>query len=276
VLSRAIIRDCVGRDRAGSLIGYVTMIMATGSAFSPLVAGLVDADFGWRANFAWLAVAAAGFAWATWRLLGETRDAAAAPAGARALLAGGWVLLRDPAYLGYALSTAFAMAVWYGFVAGAPFVLHAQLGLPTTAYGAWILLVLAGYVLGNFLAGRLSVRLGGARMIALGQAIALAGAAVQLGLLAAGVLTPLALFLPMAVLVFASGLFLPNLNAFAISVRPELAGSASGLTGFLQMIFSALATVAMGRWLEGSEAPLIALTAGGSLASAAALALARR
>ena len=92
---------------------------------------------------------------------------------------------------------------------------------------------------------------------------------------AADILTPMALFLPMMVIVFASGLFLPNLNAGALSVHPALAGSAAGLTGFLQMGLSALATVAIGAAMAGSEAPLVAATAGTSLASALALLLLR-
>ena len=47
-------------------------------------------------------------------------------------------------------------------------------------------------------------------MIAIGQALALAGTALQLAILAAGILTPLALFVPMTLVVFASGLFCPT------------------------------------------------------------------
>jgi DHA1 family bicyclomycin/chloramphenicol resistance-like MFS transporter len=276
VLGRAIIRDCTPRDRAASLLGYTTMAMSSCASFSPLVAAIVQDLAGWRANFLWLSATALAVLLLCLRFLGETRqdppEGAAAPTR---LLAGYVLLLRSRAFLGYALSGAFAMAAWYSFVAGAPYVLATLLGLPPIAYGKYILVVLAGYVAGNFLAGRLSVRLGGARMIAAGQAIALAGAAVQVALLAAGILTPMALFLPMMVIVFASGLFLPNLNAGALSVHPALAGSAAGLTGFLQMGLSALATVAIGAAMAGSEAPLVAATAGTSLASALALLLLR-
>ncbi|MFM8990315.1 MAG: Bcr/CflA family drug resistance efflux transporter, partial [Alphaproteobacteria bacterium] len=73
----------------------------------------------------------------------------------------------------------------------------------------------------------------------------------------------------------ATGLVLPTQNAGAHSVHPALAGSAAGLTGFLPMGLSALATVAIGAAMAGSEAPLVAATAGTSLASALALLLLR-
>jgi DHA1 family bicyclomycin/chloramphenicol resistance-like MFS transporter len=185
------------------------------------------------------------------------------------------VLLRSRAFLGYALSSAFAQSAWFAFVSGVPYVLHTILGRPITDYGIWILSCAGGYVVGNFLAGRFSVRMGGARMMLIGQAAALAGAALQVGLCVTGVLSPAALFLPMTVIVLAQGLFLPNANAGAISVRPDHAGAASGLLGFLQMTFGAVATLLVGGWLGASEAPLIALTAGTTLASALALLLSR-
>src|SRR5262245_17276213 len=277
VLGRAIIRDCRPRDESASLIGYLTVMMALGSSFAPLAGGLIDAAFGWRANFAALAAAAVLFAVYAWRRLNETRPPmpTATGLGPTALLAGCGVLLRSRAFLGYALSAAFAQATWFGFISGAPHVLHAILGRPLTDYGLWILSCAAGYVVGNFCAGRYSVRFGGTRMMIIGQAIALVGAALQVALCASGVLSGLALFAPMTVIVLAQGLFLPNANAGAVSVRPEYAGAASGLLGFLQMALGAVATLATGAWLGASEAPLIALTAGCSLASALALLLTR-
>lgn len=276
VLGRAIIRDCHPRDRAASLIGYTTMAMSSLAAFSPLIAAIIQDAAGWRMNFVALGTIGALVTGWMWLRLNETKLDRLEGQGPARLLANYLVLLRSRAFLAYALCTAFAMAAWYGFVAGAPYVLIRLLGHPPIDYGKYVLIVLTGYVAGNFLAGRLSVRLGGARMIALGQGFALAGAAVQAVLLVAGVLTPLALFVPMMVIVFASGLFLPNANAGALSVHPELAGSAAGLTGFLQMVFSALATVFLAEFLAGSEAPLILLIVGCSIGSAASLVLLRR
>jgi DHA1 family bicyclomycin/chloramphenicol resistance-like MFS transporter len=110
-------------------------------------------------------------------------------------------------------------------------------------------------------------------MIAIGQALALAGTALQLAILAAGILTPLALFVPMTLVVFASGLFLPNTNAGALSVHPGLAGSAAGLTGFLQMGLGALVTVAIADWMADTETPMVLAMAAASLLSALSLAL---
>jgi DHA1 family bicyclomycin/chloramphenicol resistance-like MFS transporter len=273
VLGRAIIRDGFPRDRAASLMGYATMAMSCCASFSPLASAIVQDLAGWRAGFLGLAGAAAIVLACTWRSLGETKLDRLDGQGPLRLLGNYVVLLRSRAFLAYALSTAFANAAWYAFVAGAPHVLVSILGLPPIAYGQYVLIVLAGYIAGSFFAGRLSMRLGGARMIAIGQALALAGAAAQVAVHAAGILTPLALFLPMTLVVFASGLFLPNTNAGALSVHPQIAGSAAGLTGFLQMGLGAVTTVAIAGAMDMSDAPLVATIAATSLLSALSLLL---
>ena len=275
VLSRAIIRDCYPRDRAASLMGYATMTMASCASFSPLIAALIQERWGWRMNFYLLSGVSAFALLCALRWLNETKLDRLEGQGPARLFGNYVMLLRSPAYLAYALSSAFAMSAWYGFVAGAPYVLTRLLGQPPIAYGKYILIVLAGYVAGNFVAGRFSVRWGGARMITVGQTLAMIGVAIQLVLLFTVTLTPLVLFLPMALIIFASGLFLPNANAGALSTHPQLAGSASGLSGFLQMGFSALATVVLGSALSDSEAPLIALTVGTSVLSALSMLLLR-
>ena len=51
VLGRAMIRDMHGRDKAASMIGYVTMAMAVVPMVAPAVGGYLDVWFGWRATF---------------------------------------------------------------------------------------------------------------------------------------------------------------------------------------------------------------------------------
>lgn len=268
VLGRAIIRDCHERDRAASLIGYATTVMAAGAACSPLAGALAVEYAGWRTVFVVLAVLATVIVGCGYFRLNETHHDRLQGGGGMVRVAANYLtLLRSLRFVCYAMCGVFSLAGWYAFVAGAPYVLTNVLGLPPIAYGKYVLLVVAGYSIGSFAAGRLSVRFGGARMLVLGQAIVLAATAVQLGLWLAGILSPLALFLPMMVVTMGAGMFMPNATAGAISVVPGLAGSASGMVGFLQMGFGALCTVAMGAWLGDDEGPLILMMAAMALAS---------
>jgi MFS transporter, DHA1 family, multidrug resistance protein len=68
----------------------------------------------------------------------------------------------------------------------------------------------------------------------------------------AGEFSALSIFLPMCIVAAGNGLGMPNGIAAAISVNPRLAGSASGLLGFLQMSVGAVSTVAVG-FLKGDD-----------------------
>jgi len=78
------------------------------------------------------------------------------------------------------------------------------------------------------------------------------------------VLEPAALFGPMCLIALSNGLVLPSATASAVSVRPELAGTASGLCGSLQLGIGALMSWLVGALVQDSTLPMVlAMTACG-------------
>ena len=51
VLARAIVRDLYERDKAASLIGYITMAMALAPMIAPAIGGFLDEWAGWRSGW---------------------------------------------------------------------------------------------------------------------------------------------------------------------------------------------------------------------------------
>jgi DHA1 family bicyclomycin/chloramphenicol resistance-like MFS transporter len=246
VLGRAIVRDVYGRDRAASVLAYVTMGMAVAPMVAPAIGGQLDVWMGWRASFLLLLVlGAATLAWSALSL-GETHHDRRPLPGAAGMALGFARLLGRRAFLGYALNTAFTSAVFFGFLAGAPRLMTDVLHEPPSTYGALFILVSAGYIVGNFVAGRLSVAVGTERMVLAGSLVSAAGAALMIAWLLGPGLGPLALFVPMTLVGIGNGIGMPNAIAAAVSVDPQAAGTASGLLGFLQMGVGALATVLVG------------------------------
>jgi DHA1 family bicyclomycin/chloramphenicol resistance-like MFS transporter len=90
-------------------------------------------------------------------------------------------------------------------------------------------------MLGNYLSGRFSAQMGMNRMMLAGTVVSTAGMGAGLGLFTAGLQTPLSFFLPILFVGLGNGLTLPSANAGMVSVRPHLAGSASGLGGALMI-----------------------------------------
>jgi DHA1 family bicyclomycin/chloramphenicol resistance-like MFS transporter len=87
------------------------------------------------------------------------------------------------------------------------------------------------------------------------------------------------IFLPQIVIGFGNGLLLPTSIAGAVSIRPQVAGTASGLTGFIQMSVGALAAQLGGHVVAqaASATPMLLLMLFFGIALAAAFfALVRR
>jgi MFS transporter, DHA1 family, multidrug resistance protein len=246
VLARAMIRDIFDRERAAAAIASVAMAMTLGTSMSPAIGAYLAEWFGWRADFAFL-----GAFGAAMLLLSATRlDETHAPSeglGLGGLGRDAAELARLPVFAVIALSNACTSASWLTFTAIAPYLLSSELHRPPSTYGVAIILPMSCYIAGTLLTARLATRLGSLRLFALGLTISLVAAAM-LGLWTLGLgLSPWSMMVPMAVSQLGNGLSLPPGLAAGLSVEPRLAGTASGLMGFLQMAVAAAGTYLVAR-----------------------------
>ena len=183
-------------------------------------------------------------------------------------------LLGERAFVAYALLMAGSVGVYYTFLAGAPYVAMESRGLDASTFGRWFAMVAVGYLTGNLVAGRFSERIGVSRMIVLGLVPFTLGIVLFWALSAWS--HPLGLFLPMQLVAFSNGVSLPNMISGAMSVRPAIAASASGLAGGLQTAFGVLLTLAVGLVLPSADAWLFALVTLSGTVTAAGLWIGRR
>jgi DHA1 family bicyclomycin/chloramphenicol resistance-like MFS transporter len=267
VLSRAIIGDVAGPAEAASKIGYVTMGMALAPMVGPAIGGLLDEFYGWKSTF-WLTFAFGVLAFLViWFDLGETNRHRSASFGAQ--FASYPDLMRSRRFWGYSATAAFTSGAFFAFLGGAPYVGTQMLGLSPSAYGLYFGIISFGYALGNFLSGRYSQRIGLNRMMLLGNIIAAGGMMIALILFTTGPAHALFFFGPAFFTGVGNGISLPNAMAGIVSVRPHLAGSASGLGGALQFGGGALLSVIAGTLLGPATGPypLIAVMIASSLAA---------
>src|SRR6056297_3833811 len=257
VLNRAIVRDMVPQDQAASMIGYVTMGMAIVPMIGPAIGGVLDQLYGWQANFWALFVLGAAVLWLSWRDLGETAPLTGQTL--RAQIADDPELLSSPRFWGYALASALSSGAFFAYLGGAPFVGDQVFGLPPAKLGLYFGAPAIGYMLGNFLSGRFSVRVGVNRMVLWGTLINAGGIGTNLALFYAGMGTPISFFGLMTLMGLGNGMVIPNATSGALSVRPHLAGTASGLSGALMIGGGAALSALAGAWLTpGSGAyPLL-------------------
>ncbi|KAF0136910.1 MAG: MFS transporter DHA1 family bicyclomycin/chloramphenicol resistance protein, partial [Xanthobacteraceae bacterium] len=136
-----------------------------------------------------------------------------------------------------------------------------------------------GYMLGNAVCGRYAARLGSDRLIRWGSLMMVLMALMQFAIAISGLMVhPAWLFLPQAAIAFSNGLQLPGAIAGAVSVRPEAAGSASGIVGFSQMGLGAIAAQIAGTLVGTtmSPVPMVALSVFGAFGAFLSVALIRR
>jgi DHA1 family bicyclomycin/chloramphenicol resistance-like MFS transporter len=258
-LSRAIVRDLYGRNQVASMIGYVTMGMAVAPMMAPTIGGVLDTLYGWRASFGFLTIFGGLALLFAFRSLAETNHNRGVAGSLRQLGRGYASLFNSRLFWGYTLAASFISAVFFAFLAGAPYVMIELMGRSPAEYGFYFAIVPSGYILGNFATGRLASRIGPNRMILIGTLMALVSVAAMAAGFATGVLHPLALFGPMFFIGVGNGLVLPNGIAGAVSVRPDVAGAAAGLSGSLQIGFGALVAPLIGATLNTTVWPLITI-----------------
>ena len=233
VLSRAIVRDMVPLDEAASMIGYVTMGMTLIPMVGPTLGGVLSDNFGWRANFVALFVIGILILVLVLYDLGETNKAKSSSFSDQFRAWPG--LLKAPRFWGYTIAGTFTSGAFFAFLGGAPFVGGTIMQMSPSTLGLQFMFIAGGYIAGNYLSGRYSRRAGIASMMLIGAIVALVGTFIPILLFSAGATSPLAFFMPQIILGFGNGLSLPSTNAGMVSVRPELAGSASGLGGAMMM-----------------------------------------
>jgi MFS transporter, DHA1 family, multidrug resistance protein len=279
-IGRAIIRDLYDRQHAASMIGLVTSVVVLMPMIAPLIGGILDTLFGWEAIFAF--TAAVSFAICAWAMLDlpETRNLSLGPNSERHFRADLAALAASPRFFGYALCAGLGSAPFFSFLGAAPHVVVSMLGRTSAEYGLWFFVPSIGFMAGNFAVSRLTTRFGIDALIWWGIALTIAGCLLNVSVYVALPGWEMAtIFLPQIVIGFGNGLLLPTSIAGAVSIRPQVAGTASGVTGFVQMGIAAVAAQLGGHVI--SHAPdalpmLLLMLAFGVATAAAVFTLVRR
>ena len=233
VLSRAIVRDIVEDKKAASMIGYVTMGMAMVPMFAPAIGGFLNDLFGWKANFSMLLFIGIIIAALAYFDLGETNNNISK--GFSKQFKEYPELFKSKRFWAYCFTTVFASGSFFSFIGGAPFVSTNSFELSSSAFGIYFGVTTLGYVVGSFISGKFSERFGIHFMLLQGSWITALGLLLSLFIFWLGFGSATVFFGCMILAGVGNGMVLPNANAGLLSVRPSLAGSASGIGGAIML-----------------------------------------
>jgi DHA1 family bicyclomycin/chloramphenicol resistance-like MFS transporter len=259
VVARAIVRDTTETQESGSKIAYISMGTAICPMFGPALGGLMDGWFGWEANFWFIGGLGLFILIIAYFDLGETVPENTQ--GFRQQFSEYPELLLSRRFWGYCLASAFGAGAFFAYLGGGPFVGSIVYNLSPEMLGLYFGAPAIGYFFGNFLSGRFTIRFGIDAMILWGLWIIFSGLSLSMVCSYLGYGTVETFFGFMIFVGLGNGLTIPNATAGMLSVRPHLAGTASGLGGAMMIaIGAALSTLAGAFLVPGSnEMPLLML-----------------
>jgi DHA1 family bicyclomycin/chloramphenicol resistance-like MFS transporter len=247
VLGRTIVRDTSAFEESARRLALMNLMVVIGPGVAPIVGATLAATLGWRSIFYALAGLGILNLFFSWRLLPETGNAAAGGnADMRVLARNYWQLLKSPRFLGYSVGGGCATTSMYAFIAAAPFIFIHQLHRPAHEVGFYLAFLISGLGLGSILVSRLIRRVRMRRLLITGNVLSVLASVVFLAGAALGQLSVAWVVGTMFVFMMGCAVASPAALTEAISVNPQVTGSASGLYGFTQMAVGALCTSLVG------------------------------
>ena len=257
VLARAVVRDTTTTEESSAKIAYISLGMAVAPMLGPAIGGYLGGYFGWEANF-WMIVS---LGLVTWIIVyfdhGET-----SPKHNK----GFWQqfkaypeLLTSWRFWGYCLVSAFAAGTFFAFLGGGTFVGSIIYNLSPQQLGLFFALPAFGFLIGTFIAGKYSTKVGIDKMISSGLFILFLTLKVALICSYFNYDTAGTFVGFMTLVGLGNGICMPNSSAGMLAVRPHLAGTASGLGSSMMIALGALLSTFSGVLLsnESTEMPLL-------------------
>ena len=233
VLARAIVRDTNDTKTCASKIAYISMGMAITPMFAPALGGALDGWIGWQANF-WMLGSVGTVIWfITYFDQGETVPESTS--GFRKKFREYPDLISSKRFWSYCLSSMFGAGAFFAYLGGGPFVGSVVFNLSPEKLGVYFGAPAIGYFTGNFLSGRYAIYFRIDQMILWGLSIILLGISLSVICTYLGYGSVQVFFGFMIFVGLGNGLCIPNATAGMLSVRPDLAGAASGLGGSISI-----------------------------------------
>lgn len=265
-IARAVVRDVCGPRRSGAVLSYLMSAFGVIAVANPVIGGALTAWFGWSAVFLYCALFGATIVALVWLYLRETLPALDPSATDPARVARNYLAIaRHRRFVVFTSCSCGYYAGMFVWLSGGVFALIEVLGVSADVAGVYFGLSTAGFIIGAAVAGRAARRFTSLPIVAAGAIVCLTAALTLTALALAGTVTVASLVAPAFVYMFGLGGALAPAQAASIAPFPHMAGAASSLIGFVQMVVGAAAVAATGYLFDGSVVPMALLMAGASV-----------
>ena len=262
VIARAVVRDRFDEREAARFFSLLMLVTGLAPILAPSIGGQILAFVSWRAIFWTLAgFALVGFVAATFVLPESLPPERRTEGGVATALRVYARLLRDRAFMRYALSGALVISGMFAYIFGSPFVFMQIYGVRPERFG-WIFGFIAlGLISSSQLNRVLLARVAGARILSHALVVTAAAGVILLVVAWTGARGLAGLLGPLFIYIASLGFVLPNVIATALGPQGRNAGTASALLGTLQFGAGAIVGTLLGALGDGTAVPMAALIA---------------
>ncbi len=258
VMSRAMIRDVSNASETARSLSRVTAIMGISPMIAPVIGGIGYQIFG-NPNGIFIITAAIGILVLTAILLmlPETRNAALLESTSKEPWSDKYrYLLGSKVFVGSSLIYAFTTGAFFAILAVASTVFYNDLGIDSTGFGfIWSGLTIL-YTVSAFMAGTLSSKYGLMKVLLVGVLLNVIAGLLFYSLVKVFDVTLISVIVPLVIMFFAHGYIVPMSLAQAVSGRPEIAGSSSGLSSAIGLVIGGMFSVLSGLVFDGRLLPI--------------------
>lgn len=260
VIGRAVVVDLATGAQLVRVLNVIAAVGGIAPIVGPLAGAVILQLSGWRVSFWTVAALGVAMTVAVLAVVPETLPLEQRHGGGlRTFARAGREVLRNRRYVGYVLVAGSSMGAIFAYVSTSAFVLQSMNGLSPVVYSIDFAANAGGMTIAALVAARLAGRVATRRVIAVGQAAALAaGLAMLVG--AIWFDTPLVVaIIAFFVLMTTAGLIGPNGGALAAAEVPEHPGTGSAVLGFVQWLAAGTIAPLAGLGGEHTAVPMAVL-----------------
>lgn len=256
VIARASARDMYEGKDLTKFIALLALVNGAAPILAPILGGVILNFTSWNTVFFILGTIGLIMLLSVYLFLPETLQMENRSEGNMlAVVKTFGKLIKDPVFMGIALSQAFVMSSMFAYIAGSPFVLQNLYGVTPQQFSMLFALNGIGIIIAAQTTGRLSATISEGKLLFSGMILSFVGSCLLLIVIFKG----FSLFaMATALLLVVSSVGIVSTTAFSLGMQAQgkSAGSASAFLGLLPFIGGAIVSPLVGIAGERSAVPM--------------------
>ena len=243
VLWQAMVIDRYGQDGSHRIFAIIFPLLGVSPAIAPSVGGFLTEQFDWRSIF--IALALIGLViFIITLFIRETSDKKSRLAhkiNIKYIWSNYKTLFGSIYFMGYVTVVCLATSCFFAYMTGSPFALK-LVGYTPHQIGVSYIPQTLFFMLGGFISKKVSDRISAHLTLTISIVMSILCGAIFVYYAITGVKYGSEIIIPFLLIALANGMIYPTCMAIALNKFPKIAGTAAGLSGFLQAAVAFIAS----------------------------------